>query len=376
MKKSTLAVHAGARRKGHVGGLNTPVDASSAVRYLDDSEVRYPRYFNQLNHQVVADKIAALEGAEAGLVTSSGMAAISAILLGLVDPGDHVLLLEGIYGGTDSLVRNELERFGIAHDFVAGDVDAFRDALRPATRLLFVESPTNPLLDIVDLAALAALAEQHDILTAIDNTFATPILQNPIALGFDIVMHSGTKFLGGHSDLCCGALAASSELIGRLRDHQVMHGGSLNAQDCALLERSLKTLDLRVRQQSSNAGRIAEALDGHPALAEVRYPGLAEDPGHALAGQQMSDYGALVTLRLRSDVDPVAVLRRLSLVTPAVSLGGVETTICQSVMTSHAKMSPAERERLGITPQVLRISVGIEDAADVIDDLSQALDGA
>jgi cystathionine beta-lyase len=373
VKKSTLAVHAGSKRETNMGGVNTPVYASTAIEYLDDSEVRYPRYFNTLNQKVVAAKLCALEGAEDGLVTSSGMAAISGIVHGLLRPGEHAVMLEGLYGGTHAMVVEEFRRLGIGFDFVNADPKSFRDAIRPETRLIFVESPTNPLLSMVDLEAIASLAREGGITAAIDNTFATPILQNPIRLGFDLVMHSGTKYLGGHSDLCCGAVVGREILIERIRHHAIMYGSSLNAQDCALLERSLKTLELRVRRQSRNATLIADSLLAHPAISRVHYPGIATHPGHDIAARQMEDFGAMLSFELAPEVDPLRFLRRLSLIPCVVSLGGLETTICQPVATSHAKMPREERERIGITPQLMRLSVGIDDPEDVMADLERGL---
>jgi cystathionine beta-lyase len=229
LKKATQAVRAGAHREKNMGGLNTPMLSSSAIEYLDDTEVRYPRYFNLLNHDVVAEKMSALEGAETGLVTSSGMAAISSILFGLLDRGDHVVFLEGLYGGTHALITTELERAGIRYTFAATELAAIENAATADTRMIYVESPTNPLLSVVDLAAVASFAGPRNILTVIDNTFASPILQNPIRLGFDLVMHSGTKYLGGHSDLICGTVNGAAELIGKVRNYGINHGGCLNA---------------------------------------------------------------------------------------------------------------------------------------------------
>ncbi len=373
MKKSTQAIHAGARRDINNGGLNTPVFASSAIEYLDDSEVRYPRYFNTLNHAVVADKMSALEGAEAGIVTSSGMAAIASIVFGLLGDGDHVIFTEGLYGGTHALIVNELQRFGIRYDFAAPDITAIEQLTKPATRMIFVESPGNPLLSVVDLAAVAEFAKARQIITVIDNTFATPILQNPLKLGFDLVMHSGTKYLGGHSDLCCGTVNGPAALISKVRNHAVNHGGCLNAQDCHLLERSLKTLEIRVQRQSENAGIIARQLEQNEQVQRVYYPGLESAPGHPIASRQMQGFGAMLSFELNDDIDPVGYLRRLELVICAVSLGGVETTICQPLATSHQKMPAAERQRLGITAGLLRLSVGIEDVDDIAADLLQAL---
>jgi cystathionine beta-lyase len=373
LKKSTQSVRAGSRREINMGGLNTPMLSSSAIEYLDDSEVRYPRYFNTLNHDVVAAKMSALENAEAGLITSSGMAALSAIFFGLLMRGDHVVLTQGLYGGTHALIVNEMERFGIAFRFALPDAGAIADATLPETRMIFVESPSNPLLSVVDLAAVAEFARSRGIITAIDNTFASPILQNPLTHGFDLVMHSGTKYLGGHSDLCCGSVNGPASLIDKVRSFAVNYGGCLNAQDCYLLERSLKTLALRVGQQSQNAGLIARKLNTNKNIARVYYPGLKQHPGHDIAARQMDGFGGMLSFELTGGIDPIAYLRRLELVNCAISLGGVETTICQPVATSHQKMSEDERQRLGITPNLLRLSVGIEDAEDISADLLKAL---
>jgi len=230
-------------------------------------------------------------------------------------------------------------------------------------------------MTVVDIEAVAAFAGPRNIITVIDNTFASPILQNPLSLGFDLVMHSGTKYLGGHGDLICGSVNGPRVLIDTLRTYMINHGGCLNAQDCYLLERSLKTLDLRVRRQSDNANLIAAQLEQNTAIKRVFYPGLESDPGHAIAARQMAGFGGMLSFELAADIDPVAYLRRLTMIAVAVSLGGVETTICQPVVTSHQKMPERERRRLGITAGLLRLSVGIEDAEDIIDDLLQALEG-
>jgi len=373
LKKATQAVRAGTRHEKNMGGLNTPLFSSSAIEYLDDSEVRYPRYFNLLNHDVVAEKMSALEGAEAGVVTSSGMAAISSILFGLLGNGDHVVFTEGLYGGTHALISSELERVGISYSFAATNIEAIEECTTADTRMIFLESPGNPLLTVVDLASVAAFARSRDILTVIDNTFATPILQNPIGLGFDLVVHSGTKYLGGHSDLCCGTVNGPAKLISKVRNHGINHGGCLNAQDCHLLERSLKTLDVRVRRQSDNAAFIARQLSQSEHIKRVNYPGLENDPGHKIAARQMEGFGGMLSFELNDDIDPISYLRRLDMVNCAISLGGVETTICQPIATSHQKMPEEERQRLGIDARLLRLSAGIEDAGDIAADLLQAL---
>lgn len=376
MKKGTLSVHAGSTRERYLGGVNSPIVTSSAIEYLDDTEVRYPRYFNTFNQQVVAAKLCALEGAADGIVTSSGMAAISSIMMGLLHPGEHAVVLEGMYGGTYSLVTTEFRRLGIEFSISSGEPDDIKEKIRPNTRLLFVESPTNPLLSILDLAAIASIARAKDIVCAIDNTFATPILQNPVEHGFDLVMHSGTKYLGGHSDLCCGVVVGPVHLMERIRAHALMHGGSLNAQECYLLERSLKTLELRVLRQSENALQLASALEGSHRVAQVHYPGLAAHPRHDVATRQMKAFGGMLSFRVTDGIDPDAFLRALDWIPCAVSLGGVETMVCQPVATSHERMQHEERERLGITPQLIRVSVGIENPEDIIEEVLGALDSA
>jgi len=373
MKKASLSVHAGTRRDTISGGINTPIVTSSAFDYLDQPEVRYPRYFNLSNQQAVVDKICALETAEDGMLFSSGMAAITAIFSSELKSGDHAVLLAGLYGGTHDWAIHEFANRGIEVDFVAPDTQAIEHACRDNTRLIYIESPTNPLLRIVDIKAVAEIARARGITTAIDNTFASPILQNPIRLGFDYVMHSATKYLGGHSDLCCGIVVASNKRITRLRPTAVRYGGSVNAQTAALLERSLKTLALRIERASENALLIATALADSDGISQVFYPGLKSDPQYAVAARQMSAFGGMLSFELAAAIDPVAYQRRLKLIAPAVSLGGVESTICQPVATSHQKMPDADRQQLGIGPSLLRLSTGIEDAGDLIEDLQQAL---
>ena len=371
--KSTIAVHAGANSDRNTGGINTPLILSSAYEYLDQPEVRYPRYFNTVNHDAVAKKLCALEGAEAGMVLASGMAAISSLFLAILKQGDHVVFFDGLYGGTHDFVSSEFAPRGIEYDFAGINATDIIAAVRENTRLIYVESPANPLMDIVDLASIADFCREQGIVTAIDNTFASPILQNPVSLGFDLVMHSATKYLGGHSDLCCGALLGSKALMDKVLPQAIRYGGSPDAHLCWLLERSLKTLAIRVQRQSDNAMAVALALEGQRGIKAVLYPGLQSHRGHEIAKKQMSGFGGMLSFELAEGIDPVVYQRRLQLVVPAVSLGGVESTICQPVMTSHAKMPAAERHRLGITANLLRLSTGIEAVEDIVDDLLQAL---
>ncbi len=368
----TKCIHAGAGDFPAPFGLNTPIVTSSAFDYRADP-VRYPRYHNTLNHDLVAARLAALEGGESGLVTASGLGALSAIFLGLMQPGDHAILLDGLYGGTTDLVEGLLKPLGLCFSVWNGDPELLEALITEHTRLVHVESPTNPLLGIVDLSRVADIARRHGLISVIDNTFASPVLQRPIEFGFDLVMHSATKYLGGHSDLLSGAVIGSTALIDRVRPTAIRLGSSLNGQDLALLERSLKTVAVRVRQQSLNAGELATRLDRQERIVQVFYPGLAHHPGHERARIQMDGFGGMLSFRLAPELDPNAFLDRLGLIQPAVSLGGVESTICQPSQTSHSRLAPAERVRLGIDDRLMRLSVGLEAIDDVWDDLRHAL---
>jgi len=374
MKTDTMCVHSGSYFDKTTGGINTPIFTSSAYDYLDREEAPYPRYFNTVNQEAVVKKLCALEGAEDGVLFSSGMAAMSTSIMALAGAGDHVVLMDALYGGTHAFVTDTLERLGIGYAFAATSADAIALAATDRTRVIVIESPTNPLLTIVDIAEVARFARSRGITTIIDNTFATPINQTPLALGIDIVVHSGTKYLGGHSDLCCGAALSSKSRIAPIL-HLARHlGGSLNAISCSLLERSLKTLALRVTRQTANAGQIADYLEGQAKVRRVCYPGLPNSAGHDLAQAQMTGFGAMLSFELDSHQIPTdRFTRRLKLIRPAVSLGGVETTICAPAVTSHAKMTAEERARIGVTDGLLRLSVGIEDADDLLEDLENAL---
>ncbi|MFC1856678.1 trans-sulfuration enzyme family protein, partial [Thermodesulfobacteriota bacterium] len=259
--------------------------------------------------------------------------------------------------------------------FTSTDADSVCEAVKENTKVVVIESPTNPLLNVLDVRKVAESTQEHDLVTVLDNTFATPICQNPINMGIDIVVHSGTKYLGGHSDICCGFAVANKEKAERVRALARHLGGSLNAFTCYLLERSLKTLAIRVQRQCENALRIAEALQDHPAVRRVNYPGLSLFNGHAIAESQMQGFGGMLSFELdEKKCDALRFVRKLKLIRPAVSLGGIETTICSPAVTSHSKISAEERERIGITDSLLRLSVGIEQVEDLIADLKGAFD--
>lgn len=354
-------------------GLVQPIQTSTAYYYLDEGPQPYPRYFNTPNQDAVAQKIADLENAESGLVFGSGMAAISTCIMSLVKPGDHVLLLNGLYGGTHSFLVEEFAKWGIEYDFVVADPDQFAKKCRSNTVLAYVESPTNPCLDILDLKAVAAFARERNILTAIDNTFASPVNQNPIDFGIDLVVHSGTKYLGGHSDLSCGAVVGPTDLMKRVQSQARNYGGTLNPIVCNMLERSIKTLHIRVERQTENATAVAEFLESHSAVSRVLYPGLKSHAHYELAASQMRGSGGMMSFELDSSIPIRDFLSNLEVITPAMSLGGVESTMTVPVFTSHKYMSEEDRIACGVTPSLIRFSVGIEDSNDLIFDLNRAL---
>jgi cystathionine beta-lyase len=372
--ESTLCVHEGTHADSATGGVNSPIFTSSAYAFPHPSgENTYPRYFNTPNHRAVARKAAALERAEAGLILSSGMAAISTALFAHLRPGDHAVFQSDLYGGTRRLLAMELTRYGVGTAFgrTPAELEA---AIRPETRIIYLESPSNPLLRCLDLAAVAAIARSRGIATVVDNTFATPINQNPIALGIDIVVHSATKYLNGHSDLSAGVIVAGREAIGRMAGHAINLGGVLDAHACYQLERGMKTLALRVERQNGNAMALARFLEGHPAVERVHYPGLPGHPDHGIASRQMRGFGGMLAFDLRDAGRVDAVLGRFRIAKPALSLGGVETLVCVPARTSHASLSPEERREAGIGDGLLRVSAGIEDLDDLFADFETALE--
>lgn len=370
-EKATLSVHAG--KKPDSLGVVSSIETSSAFHYIDEETQLYPRYFNTPNQQIVIDQICCLEGAEAGLIFGSGMAAISTALTSFLSPGDHAVFQEAIYGGTQSLILEEFDRLGIKYSFAACNSDALIAAIQPNTRIVYAETPANPLLQVVDLPKLVAGTKSRDVITIVDNTFASPINQNPLKLGIDVVIHSGTKYLGGHSDLSFGAVVARQALIDPIYRKAIHYGGNLNALSCYLIERSIKTLAIRVNQQNQNALRIAEFLAGHSCIDQVFYPGLDSHPGHMIAASQMTGFGGMLSFCLAENLSAKRFLESLELIAPAMSLGAVESTVTIPAFTSHKPLPQELREELGISNQLVRMSVGVESANDLIDDLKHAL---
>ncbi len=375
MHKPTQAVHSGTQQQP-LGGLNTPIYADSAYPYLDHDQVRYPRYFNTPNQLAVVEKIAALEQAEDGILCASGLAATSSTLQAHLNSGDQLVVAHGIYGGSDDMCRQQLPRLGIEVTHAPPDAESLLTACQDNARMIYCETPCNPRLQVIDLELLCSQAKARGIMVVIDNTFATPVLQNPIPMGADLVVHSATKYIGGHSDICAGMVLGSSELVAPVRELALRLGGSVNAQIAALLERSIKTLAIRVERQCQNAMSVAKVLEQHPLVESVDYPGLPSHPQHQLAKRQMLDFGGMLSFQVKPPLTAERVERKLKLITSAVSLGGVESICCQPILTSHARVPIEESARQGIDQQLLRVSIGIEHADDLIADLLQALEQA
>ncbi len=370
MKQDTICVHNNRIEQG----VNTPIYTSTSYKYIGYDESVYPRYFNTENQKVVVDILCKLEKAQSGLIFSSGMAATSNTLLSILHPGDHILVSMNIYGGIHKLISEEFSKFGIEYDFIMeNDIKEFEKKIKKNTKAVYTETPSNPLLSIIDLKSLAHFARQNKLISVVDNTFATPINQRPLEWGIDVVIHSGTKYLGGHSDLCFGAMLSSNKIKEQVWESAINFGGSLNALDCYLIERSLKTLALRVDKHNTNALGMAQFLDTNSNVSKVWYPGLKDHPNHAVARSQMNNgFGGMLSFELKNPQLVDAFLDGLTLIPASMSLGGVETIVCQPTKTSHEKMPPKERLKLGITDGLIRFSTGIENIDDLIDDIEAA----
>ncbi len=374
----TRLIHAARPRPGIEGAVVLPIFQSSTYVYGGEDgylAVPYHRLNNGPGTRVLAGRLAAIACAEAAMVASSGMAAIQTTLLTILRAGDHLLAQRGLYGGTHSLLHHQLEPLGIGVTFVdATAPDTWEAELRPTTRAFLVESITNPCLEVGELAAVAELCRARGLVSIIDNTFATPVNFQPIpSLGFDLELHSATKYLGGHSDLTAGVVLGSAELLARYLATAAHLGTTLGPQDCFLLERSLKTLALRMAAHNHTAQQLAEALEAHPAVASVLYPGLPSHPSHARASRWFSGCGGVLSFTLAADRDPEAFLAALGVIVHAVSLGGAETLATRPAVTSHAGVPAAERAAMGISDNLIRLAVGLEAPDDLLADLDQAM---
>ena len=372
---NTICTHTGEVKDEQFQGAVSPIFMSSSYAFMDVDVKRYPRYFNTPNQEGLSKKIAALEKTEAGMIFGSGMAAVSTTLLAFLRSGDHIVLQETLYGGTYNLVVEEFDKYGITYTFTDDLSEAaFAKAITPQTKVIYIETPSNPLMKVTDMEMVSALAKKHGIVTMIDNTFASPVNQNPKDFGIDIMIHSATKYMGGHSDICAGAVAASQEHIDRIWNLGKNLGGSLSDLMVWMLERSIKTMALRVRAQNRNAKKLAKWLDKKEEIDKVYYPGLKSHPDYALAKKQMSGFGGMMSFELAPHIDAEEFQKALKLIKPSMSLAGVESTMLCPAQTSHFLLGEEERAKQGIADGLIRFSVGIEEKKDLMADIDQALE--
>ncbi|WP_019671553.1 trans-sulfuration enzyme family protein [Eudoraea adriatica] len=372
---NTICTHVGELKDKEFKGAVSPLYMSTSYAFEDVDVKRYPRYFNTPNQKALSQKIAALEHAEEAMIFGSGMAAISTALFAFLKAGDHVVLQNMLYGGTQNLVTKQFEKFGISYSFTNGLRPAdFEAKINKNTKVIYIETPSNPLLTITDLAAIAEIAKRHNLVSMIDNTFASPVNQNPIDFGIDVVIHSATKYMGGHSDICAGAVASSKANMERIFQLAINLGGSLSDYTVWLLERSIKTMGIRVKCQNENALRLAEYLESNENIKQVNYPGLPSHPDHALAKSQMLGFGGMLSFELKDSIDATKFRKALKLIKSSMSLAGVESTVLSPTQTSHSLLSEEDRAKQGIADGLIRFSIGIEEPEDLIQDIEQALE--
>lgn len=375
----TKLIHAGEPEPRIMGAVSMPIFQSAMFEYAGETsyhDLKYIRLNNTPNHVALHEKLAALENAESALVTASGMAAISTTLLSVLSAGDHLLAQDCLYGGTHDFVTKDLHTFGISYDFIdANDPQSWKKKLRPSTKAVYVETITNPTMQVADHKAIVEFAKANGLVSMIDNTFASPINFRPSEWGFDLSLHSCTKYLNGHSDIVAGAVIGRSELVGRVKRLLDHLGGSLDPHACFLLHRGMKTLAVRVRYQNESALKIAKFLADHAAVEKVNYPGLETHAQHERARELFDGYGGMLSFELEGGAATAQrFIKNTKLPIIAPSLGGVETLLTLPVTTSHSGMSPEDRKALGITDGLIRMSVGIEATEDIIEDFQQALD--
>ena len=375
----TKLVHAGEPEPRILGAVSMPIFQSAMFEYAGETDyhdLKYIRLNNTPNHVALHEKLAALENGEAALVTASGMAAIATALLAVLSAGDHLLAQDCLYGGTHDLLTRDFASFGLSYDFIDGDdPDSWKRKLRPNTKAIYVETISNPLMQVSDLQAVAEFAKAHGLVSLIDNTFASPMNFRPPEWGLDLSLHSCTKYLNGHSDIVAGAVIGSAPWIDRVKRKLDHLGGSLDPHACFLLHRGMKTLAVRVKQQNQSALQIAQFLEKHPQVATVNYPGLPSHPRHRRACELFNGFGGMLSFELKGGLEASAsFMRNAKLPISAPSLGGVETLLTRPATTSHSGMAPEDRQRLGITDSLIRVSVGIEATEDIIEDFQQALE--
>ena len=374
----TQVVHAGELTPTVQGAVITPIFQSSTFEYTGQNnyfDLKYLRLNNTPNHEVLHRKLSILEKGEGALVCSSGMAAISTTLFSLLKSGDHLLAQEGLYGGTHHLITEDFSAFNIDCDFIDGnDPDSWESRLRPRTRIIYVEALTNPLLQVANFRAVVEFAKTHNLLALIDSTFLSPVNFHPLELGFDLCLHSGTKYLNGHSDIVAGAIIGSRTLIDKINRRLAHLGGTLDPHACFLFNRGLKTLVVRVKCQNDSALYVAQFLEEHPSVKKVHYPGLKSHSQHERACRLFRGFGGVLSFELRGGVESVkSFMQRITVPFIAPSLGGIETLITLPAVTSHSGLSPETRLDLGISDSLVRLSIGLESKKDLIEDLGQAL---
>ena len=375
----TQRIHAGEPQPRHAGAVVLPIYQSATSEYQGPrsyEQLRYLRLNNSPNHQALHAVLATISRAEAALVAASGMAAITTTLLSFLGAGDHLLAQDCLYGGTLNFLNEEAAALGIEVDFVKGnDPASWAHFLRPTTRLIYMETMTNPLLEVPELEAVVGFARRRNLLSVIDNTFASPVNFRPLALGFDLEVHSATKYLNGHSDIVAGCIMGRSTHIKQITRRLNHLGGSLDPHACFLLHRGLKTLALRMRQHDENALALARFLEGRPEVERVNYPGLESHPQHQRARRLFGGCGGVLSFELRGETAAAdRLIAALQLPVSAPSLGGVETLITRPATTSHSGLTPQQRSALGISDRLVRVAAGIEAAQDLCDDFAQALD--
>jgi methionine-gamma-lyase len=381
---ATLAIHVGEDKFHKAASVGVEIARTANFTFASTEEMKrwaegkspayiYTRYGNP-TLTIAEKKIAALEGAEDAVVAASGMAAISSALLSVLKAGDEVIATRQVYGGTYRMMRDMFPRMGIAVRHVEADLAGIERLVNPRTKALYIETPTNPTLRLVDLHKAVAFAKEWDLISLIDNTFASPVLQKPIEMGFDLVLHSATKYLAGHSDVIAGAAAGREALIKEIRHMIIYLGASMDPEAAFLLIRGMKTLEVRMRRQCATAMTLAKYLEKHPKVARVHYPGLASHPDHRLAKRQMSGFGAMLAFDLKGGLTAARrFCDRARIFLLAASLGGVDSLVVLPIYTSHYNMSLAELRAASVEPGTVRLSVGLEDAEDLIEDLRQAL---
>ena len=376
----TKLIHAGEPESLINGAVSMPIFQSSTFEYTGTTgyhNLRYIRLNNTPNHIALHKKLAALENGDDALVTASGMAAISTTFLTFLSAGDHILAQDCLYGGTHSLITKDLNEMGISFDFIDGDDPGSWDSkLKSNTKVIYTETMTNPLLQVADLEAAVKFAKTNGLISVIDNTFASPVNFRPLEWGFDLSIHSCTKYLNGHSDIVAGAVIGKEDMIEKIT-HKLNHtGGSLDPHACFLLHRGMKTLAVRVKYQNESALKVARFLERHPAIKKVNYPGLDTHPGHKRAQNLFDGFSGMLSFEPKDGIEASErFIRNVTLPIIAPSLGGVETLVTMPATTSHSGMSPEDRQALGISDSLIRISIGIEATEDIVEDFDMALKG-